>query len=295
MVLWIVLAAMTAAVLALLLYPLMRRRQVAGARADYDLAVYRDQLAELDRDVERGVLDGTQAEAARTEIGRRMLSAVDAEKAPPAAAPARKGGGLVAAVLVLGLPAGALALYLHLGQPDLPSMPWSPDSPIVKAAAERAEFSALADRLAASLAADPGHPDGWLLLGKTYRGLERFADSAAAYAQAIAHGAKGPDVQADYGETLVFADDGQVGAKAATAFQAALKEDAANPRARFYLALARAQAGQFDLAMAQWLALEKDLPPDHPSRPLLADAIAAAARELGLDPTKLPGRAPPAP
>ena len=85
MLFWIVAAAMTAAVTALVLTPLLRNRQTAGpgagSRASYDMEVYRDQLAELERDVARGVIDDRQAQAARTEIGRRMLAVADEGKA----------------------------------------------------------------------------------------------------------------------------------------------------------------------------------------------------------------------
>jgi cytochrome c-type biogenesis protein CcmH len=199
-------------------------------------------------------------------------------------------------VLVVAVPVGALALYLRLGAPEVPSVPFASQPPAAMAPAQQAEFSALADQLAAKLEADPAHPDGWLLLGRTYAGLERYADSAHAFAQAIAHGATGAEVQADYGEVLVFAANGKVTPEAAAAFAAALTDEPGNVRGRFYLALERAQAKQFDLALAQWLALEKDLPPDHPWRRIVGGAIGDAARELGLDPANIPGRAqPPAP
>ncbi|HLN24303.1 MAG TPA: c-type cytochrome biogenesis protein CcmI, partial [Patescibacteria group bacterium] len=79
MTLWIVFAALTLAVLALLLVPLLRRQTAAPARIDYDVAVYRDQLTEVERDAERGLLNPAQLTAARTEIQRRMLTAADAD------------------------------------------------------------------------------------------------------------------------------------------------------------------------------------------------------------------------
>jgi cytochrome c-type biogenesis protein CcmH len=291
LLLWLALAAMTAATLALLLHPLLRRRQAAPERAAHDLAVYRDQLDEIERDVERGVLDAVQAQAARVEVERRMLAAAshDASSAAPAR-PAR-GARVAAVLLALALPAGALALYLDRGAPGVPSVPFASRAPATRDAAV-AEYTALASELAKKLAENPAQPEGWMLLGRAYADLGRFEESASAYAQAIAYGAQGAGVQADYGEALVAAADGRVEAKAAAAFAAALKADAAEPRARFFLALARAQVGQWDLALAQWLALEKDSPADAPWREVLAQRIEMAARQLGLDPATLPGRTP---
>ena len=129
MALWIAMAALTAAALVLMLVPLMRRGRTAdAARGTYDLAVYRDQLAEVDGDLERGVLTPEQAEAARLEIQRRMLAAAPAEddgeagKATGAAAAARPANIVAAVIIGVTVPAGAIALYLGLGR-------WPPAHP----------------------------------------------------------------------------------------------------------------------------------------------------------------------
>ena len=86
MLFWLVAAALTALVVALVLHPLMRRSAAAASPASHDLAVYRDQMSELDRDLARGLIGPREAEAARTEIGRRILQAADsaASAKPPA-------------------------------------------------------------------------------------------------------------------------------------------------------------------------------------------------------------------
>src|SRR5438270_4593788 len=108
---------MTMLALAVLLLPLLLRRQRGEAREAYDLAVYRDQLVEIERDLARGLLKVEQAEAARTEIGRRILalSPTPARPGSPATAPFA-----VATVAVLLLPFGAWLLYARLGSPALP-------------------------------------------------------------------------------------------------------------------------------------------------------------------------------
>ena len=122
MLFWIVAAAMTAAVTALVLTPLLRNRQtvesVAGSRASYDMEVYRDQLAELERDVARGVIDNRQAQAARAEIGRRMLAVAEEgkrEAAGSGAAPSKASRSIALALCVL-IPVGTLAVYIPTGR-----------------------------------------------------------------------------------------------------------------------------------------------------------------------------------
>ena len=139
------------------------------------------------------------------------------------------------------------------------------------------------------------------MLGKIKGELGRYQESADAYARAIArHQADGDapdaDLQSLYGEALTAASDGQVTPKAKAAFAATLALDPKEPRARFYLALSDAQAGNLDMALKQWVALEADTPADAAWRATLEDQINAAAKKLGRDPATLPGRAaqPPA-
>ena len=129
MLFWIVAAAMTAAVTALVLTPLLRSRQAvgpgAGSRASYDMEVYRDQLAELERDLARGVIDNRQAQAARAEIGRRMLAVAEEgkrEAASPGGAASRASRSIALALCVV-IPAA------HSPSISRPASPTFPDSP----------------------------------------------------------------------------------------------------------------------------------------------------------------------
>jgi cytochrome c-type biogenesis protein CcmH len=142
----------------------------------------------------------------------------------------------------------------------------------------------------------PDDVRGWLLLARSYASLGRYQDSAAAYAAAIEHGAadgaQGAEVQSGYGEALTAAADGQITVAAKAAFEAALALDPGDPRARFYLALARAQAGDPQAALADWVKLEAEAPAEAPWRRAVTDQIERAAAQLGLDAATLPGRAP---
>ena len=119
MALWFVFALMTAAATFAVLLPLGRKSAVAGGT---DVAVYKDQLAEVGRDVAAGLIGPSEAEAARVEIGRRLLAAADADgKSVAGNAPGmRKAVSLVA---LIGLPLIAVGVYLPLGSPQLPDMP----------------------------------------------------------------------------------------------------------------------------------------------------------------------------
>lgn len=288
LIFWAVAAAMAGVAAIRLLWPLARPAATpAPAPRSYDIAVYRDQLAEIERDVGRGLLTPDAAAAARLEIERRLLAAARPE--PAAGAPSGGRRPTLAAAIAFGLPLLALGLYLALGSPGLPALPFA------ERAAQTGQPDALgplAERLAKKLQGQPNDPDGWVLLGQTYQQLARVADAAAAYGQAIAHGGRQPGLRSAYGEALTEAAGGQVTPAAQDAFTAALKEDPGDARARFYLASAEAQAGHPDRALEQLVALEAAAPADAGWRPMVGAAIDQLARQLGRDPATLPGRKP---
>jgi cytochrome c-type biogenesis protein CcmH len=126
MIFWILAALMAAAVVAAVAWPLLRSRMNARQAADYDIEIYRDQLAEVEQSHERGQIGDADAEAAKAEIGRRILAADQrrsaAEDMTGASSDLRRA---LAAILAVSVPAGAIALYLELGSPGMEGMPFA--------------------------------------------------------------------------------------------------------------------------------------------------------------------------
>ncbi|PKU24520.1 c-type cytochrome biogenesis protein CcmI [Telmatospirillum siberiense] len=285
MTLWILFSAVTLGVLLILVVPLLRRQTAAPARIAYDIVVYRDQLAEVERDVERGLLNESQAEAARTEILRRMLAAEDAELAAPQSE-YRLGGGrrlrmATALVILIGLPLGSFGLYGMLGEPSLPGQPYSS-----RQADPDLKMTEMAANLAAGLKAKP-EADGFATLAETYFALRRYGEAADAFRQAITMGLIDGQMLASLGESLTLSNNGEVIPDARTAFQQALTLDRQEPRARFYLGLAKAQTGHFAEAVSIWRDLEKGSPGDAPWLPMLKEHIALYAKQGGFDPASI--------
>lgn len=288
MTLQIILSALLAvAAAALIVVPLLRRPKGSARRADYDLQVYKDQLGEVDRDVERGLLTPVQAEAARVEIQRRML-ATDASDTDEAA-PADTGRAFrVALAVILGLmvPVGALVVYGGLGAPGLP------DRPIAGREGERlgipeAEIARLRQaipELEKRLNAKPQSQEGWLLLAQAHHQLQDWPQALAAYERAVRLGKVEPTVWSSLGEAHALAADGTVGDAAQAAFRNALRLDRAEPRAQYYLGLARMQAEEPRKAMAVWRALSAASPADAPWMPMLRQRMAMLGQEAGVMP-----------
>lgn len=293
MTVWIALAALTVAVLALLLHPLLRSRPAVAADEDFDLAVYRDQLKEVDRDVERGLLTAGQAQAARTEIQRRILAAADHRQAARPAAGATARRALAAAVVVL-VPLGGFGLYALLGAPELPAQPFAEreQQRLAMSGEDAKHMIDLVERLAQRMKDNPADMQGWLMLARSYQALGRHEDSVNAYRRAVRLGASDASTMASFGESMIMAGQGEVGPEARQALTAALAGDAAEPRARFYLGLAKMQDGEPREALAIWRDLEKDTPDDAPWLATLRERIQTVANELGVDPASIEPRAP---
>src|SRR5260370_15392613 len=116
------LALLTTATVGVLLIPLLRAKTRTTGRLDGELAIYRDQLAEIERERAAGTLPESEAAAARIEVERRMLAAADAAPAAPAASSPALHKFLPPA-LALAIPLLALGLYLQVGRPGLPAAP----------------------------------------------------------------------------------------------------------------------------------------------------------------------------
>jgi cytochrome c-type biogenesis protein CcmH len=289
MIFWVLAAGFAVLAVSLLLPPLLRRQEAIAPRADYDLTVYRDQLAEIDRDLDRGVLNPDQAETARAEIERRLLAAgPTGREAPDRSEPRRPSRALLAA-LVIGVPAAAFGLYAVLGDPGVPSVPFAQrqvQEPL-GADTEHQEVSRLAAQLAARMAENPEDPEGWLLLARTYSTISRYAEAAEAFGQAIARGFDDAEVHAARGEMLIAAADGVIGPEARQAFAAALETDPANIRARYHRGMAMVQDGRLRDALDIWMPMLKEAPAETPWRPVVERQVREAALRLGLDPAKV--------
>lgn len=278
MLLWISFAVLTALVLLALLSPLRNRaRDAVDERASFDLAVYRDQLAELERDQRAGLIPDTEADAARNEVSRRILAA-QAELAAEA-----KAGQPVPAWLsiatVVAVPVIALGGYLMVGRPDLPAQPLqarlNPEN-----VNTGQDMAAMVRQVEQHLEQKPGDARGWLVLAPVYKRMSRFNDAANAYSKALALSGPDADLMTDLGESLVLANNGLVSNEAQRIFAAAQKVAPKHMKARFYVALAHQQEGKTADAIAGWTAMLAESPPDAPWRAAVEQQITSAGGQV---------------
>ncbi|WP_431674748.1 c-type cytochrome biogenesis protein CcmI [Rhizobium leguminosarum] len=288
MLFWILVAALTAALAVILLYPLLRGAKAADNIRAGEAAVYRDQLRELDRDLDGGLITPEEADYARAEIGRRLI-AVSADEPAETPKPARHHRFTEAFVLLV-LPVLGLCLYLTTGRPDLPSQPL--EARLENPGNDVAVLIAKAER---HLAEKPDDGKGWDVLAPIYFRTMRVNDAQLAYRNAIRLLGPSPVRLDGLAETLMAVSDGVVTEEARQVLEQSLTLEPDNPRARFYIALSMEQAGRPNEARQAFEALAKQSPSDAPWLPLVNQHIAMnGGAPAGTNPAA-PGADPAAP
>lgn len=293
MMLWALIALLCVVVIAILLPPLWRAPKAVAGRVGYDVAVYKDQLAEIDRDLARGVLAADQAEAARTEIQRRLLAAAQTDAAEPVLKTAKSLRGL-AVTLAVGLPLCGLVLYLALGAPGLPDQPYAGRKAEIEEAMQKSrEIARMVGKLAERLKQNPTDPQGWMLLGRSYRAMEHYADAADAFGRAFDLSGEA-EAAADQAEMLIMAAEGdEVSEAAVAALERALAKDPKSVKARYYRASAKLARGDALGAVQDLTDLAADAPADAPWLADVKSRIDEIAKQSGIDAAKIKPRVKP--
>lgn len=279
MLFWIIASAIALIVAGFLGVALRRAAPDNVGSATQDIQIYKDQLAEIERDVARGVLSAADAERTRVEVSRRILAADEPKETARAVsgAPAYLIAGVLGLLVVL-----SLGLYALLGSPNYGDQPlaerlsaaremasnrpsqadYEATLPAPEIAPEDSELSILVKELRDALQDRPEDLRGLALLARNEANLGNFKAAYAAQRNIIA--LKGDTVEAvDYlnlADYLMFAADGYISPDAEAALTETLKLDPANGYARYYTGLLMLQTGRPDLTFRYWRTLLEEGP-----------------------------------
>ena len=284
---------MIAGALAWVLPPLLRRRpQEEGIpRRQSNLAVLRDQQAELEAELERGAITREHYERAKGELERRVLEEVEEPSARNRGAP---DGRWVAGIVGAVIPLAAAVLYFQIGSPEA----MSPGAASAGAehggpAATPQQVEQMVGRLAAKLQAQPDDPEGWYLLGRSYYVMGRFSESVAAYERAVKLQVEEPGLFADYADALAMSQDRRLDDKVLALVDRALKLDADHPKALIMAATAAFQRKDYRAAVGYLERLERVAPPGSDLARMVAERLQEARAEAGLKGDVKVAQAPP--
>lgn len=269
-------ALLMAAILALLLPPLwlkLRPQQATPDRRQANLAIFRDQLTELERERNEGTLAAADFEQAQRELQRRLLDEVNPEEIthPADQLTSRK----TALALLFLLPLSALTLYLMIGNPR--ALDPNQTAPQVPQAAQQMtpeKINAMVESLAARLKDNPDDTQGWLMLARSYKMQGRYDDAAAAYGKIENVVEQNPDLLAMYAETLAMAAGKGLGGKPRTLVEKALKIDPNHGHSLFLAGAAAIEGGDKAQAIRYWEALLPQVEPASELDQMLRDGLA---------------------
>ena len=297
---WLIAVALT--VVVGLTFVQALRKGTAASGQHPDLQVYRDQLAEVERDLTRGTLSADEAQRLRVEVSRRLL---DADRAVSAETPYAAKGSLYTTFAVVALVlGGSFWLYTSLGAAGYPDLPLStrlalaeeayvnrPSQTEAESAAKAkgaatadAEFLTLMEKLRAAVASRPDDVTGLDLLARNETALGNYADALKAQTHLVkVLGPKAsPDQRLMVAQIMIAAAGGYVSPEAEDILLEVLKLDPENGMARYFSGLMFAQVGRPDRAFQLWEPLLAKGPADAPwAVPVRAD-IQAVADEAGI-------------
>ncbi len=236
-----------------------KRRQVTGAdRKATNLGIFRDQLADLERERNDGTLLDADFELAKNELQRRLLDEVetnlelDTQSTETSSdAPSKSTSRPTAIVLLLALPVLALGAYAMIGNPKaLDPVATAPQKQMTQA-----DIEGMVTKLAERMKNSPDDLNGWLMLARSYKMMGRYADAVDAYSKAESAINENPELLASYAETLAMASGEGLTGKSRELIAKALKLDPKHGHSLFLAGAAAMESGDNKTAIAHWETL----------------------------------------
>jgi len=262
MVFWLVAALLIAAALLFVLPPLFRSAEDSQAkrRAALNVSIYRDQLAEMERDLENDVLSQEQYQQGREEIEQRMLEDVGDSDINAEVDRIDARSKITAIAIAVMMPLAAVALYMGLGTPE-GLAPEEYQAPQMSEAQVADQIQQMVARLAARLEGDPDDAEGWKMLGRSYLALERFTDARKAFEEAAKRLPADAQLLADLADTIAMTSGQSLAGRPMELIEQALRLDPDNEKALWLGGTAAYERKDYRSALGYWQRLHAMQPP----------------------------------
>ena len=270
---WVISILMLAAALYFVLPPALRAAEAQTteetARREANIAVYRDQLSELEDDLRNGIVSEEQYAQDRDDIERRLLEDTATEntasKPIPVSADARKHAYMAG----IGLALVAVIFYLRIGNPESITIAATPSTATTTTASQtapegertQAQIEANVATLAQRLQSNPADAQGWTMLARSYNSLGRFGEAAGAYARVTELNPNDADLWAEYAFSVAMASGRKLEGKPMELVDHALKIDPNNAKALELAASGAYEAQNYQKAIDYWQRVLKQVPP----------------------------------
>ena len=257
---WVIAVLLVAGALLFVLPPLLGSRRAApGATRDTtNVAIYRDQLRELEADLAAGTLARDQYDEAQRELEARLLDDV---RVSGTGARAAKPGRMAAVAAGIAIPLVSILLYFAVGTPNA-LLPRPAGGGGEGHGITQQQIEGMVDRLSARMKENPDDATGWAMLGRTYAVLDRYPEAAAAYANAVKRSPPDAQLLADYADALAMTQGRRLQGEPERIIAQALKVDPRNVKALALAGTVAFEKKDFKGAIAQWRKIIEVVPPD---------------------------------
>jgi cytochrome c-type biogenesis protein CcmH len=274
-VFWLTCAVLVAIALAFVIPPLLQsaRKDPEHSDTEANIDVYRDQISELDADLQNGLISQEQYQHDRDEIERRLLDDVSIAD-PPVRKKSEKaaGGRSLVYAIALGIPVIAIALYVRIGNPGALSASSASSTAATRSSAggpalpmgdgqmSQQQIEKNVESLAQRLQENPADPAGWTMLGRSYITLEKYSEASNAYAKATTLKPDDADLWADYAFAMGMANGRRLQGQPQELINRALQLDPENPKALELAGSAAFEAKNYGDAIKYWQRLQEKAP-----------------------------------
>ncbi|MEE9343704.1 MAG: c-type cytochrome biogenesis protein CcmI, partial [Gammaproteobacteria bacterium] len=283
---WLLVAAMIAVALLFIVPPVLRSKSLKAIDHDQIATqVIKEQLGELEADLDAGKLDKTAYTAARHDLERALLD--DLSKTEPVDISERS-GRWASSLLALAVPAAALFIYHQLGsQSALSTHPQAVAASTTNDTGH--SLDAMISQLATRLQENPDDIEGWIMLASSYASTDQYAKAATAYKEVIDRtGGNHPQLLTDYADTLAMSNGGDFTDKVGDLLQTALKLEPDNIKALWLMGHWHSQRSQYDASLKHWKQAYALLPVESKNAAALKQQILIAQNSSGAKTTEMP-------
>ena len=266
---WVICAAFILIALVFVLPPALQRstesdRKNEDERRQANIAVYRDQLSELDSDLKNGIVSHEQYTQDREEIERRLLEdtkSAESERRKSPATPAT--ARYTAYAIGVAIPLVAVTFYLNVGTPKAIDSPPPTVAPRASSGLDRTQeqIDANVAALAKRLQSNPSDAQGWAMLARSYSSMGKFAEAAGAYTKATELTPNDGDLWAEFAFATAMASGRNLEGRPMELINHALKVDPENAKALQLAGSAAFQAKDYKKAIDYWQRVLKGVPP----------------------------------
>ena len=262
MIFWVVVAVLIAVALAFLLPPLLRLRprKAAALRSATNVAVYRDQLRELEQDLAAGVMTRETYDDARREVERRLLD--DVAEPEPEAPPVTGAGRNAAVVIAATVPVLAVLIYMAVGTPQALNVNVAASGEAAPHSVDSEQIRSMVERLAQRLEQNPDDAQGWVMLARSRMAIGQFPEAAQAFKSALAHAKPDANLLADYADALAMAQGKRLDGEPEKLIKQALEIDPNHVKALALAGSVAFEQKRYGEAVSYWERIAKQAPAD---------------------------------